>query len=74
MKNDPSVPAGFVPDSAAERCPKCGWHGLAKIQTQKRCGQCGHQWGLVPQAETGPTRREILNGARVGVPRIIRWR
>ena len=72
--NELIVPAGFTADPSQERCPDCGWHGLAKIQTQKRCGKCGKQWGPLPQVDRGPTRREVLNGANWGTPRVIFWK
>ena len=72
--NKPEVPAGFTAGLPEERCPDCGWHGVAKIQTQKRCSRCGKQWGPLPQVDRGPTRREVLNGARFGVPKIIFWK
>jgi tRNA(Ile2) C34 agmatinyltransferase TiaS len=62
MPDRPVPPKGFRIVEECEPCPKCGSKVSAKIQQQKRCSQCGHQWPPVKREPLGPTRRDILNG------------
>ncbi len=40
-------------------CPACGSLAIARIAGQKRCNQCGHQWGMAG-AVTHPANRKEL--------------
>jgi len=72
MANNESVSSN---QPLRDTCPKCGAISVVRINVQKRCNQCGHQWPPISNMQRGPTRRDVLNGTARYVPgRIIFFR
>jgi ribosomal protein L37AE/L43A len=43
-----------------ECCPQCKSTALVELRAEWKCQQCGHQFGGLPRAIIGPSRREVL--------------
>jgi predicted phage terminase large subunit-like protein len=46
----------------SEACLACQSKSISYIGPQKRCNDCGKQWGYVPSTFSLPTRADILSG------------
>jgi predicted phage terminase large subunit-like protein len=53
--------AGVSGDDRSEACPACGSKSITYIGPQKRCLECGKQWGQCTPSFSLPTRADILS-------------
>jgi phage terminase large subunit-like protein len=60
----PATPV--VKASEPDSCPECGNGVTQRIGSQRRCAQCGHQWGAVARSTFKVSREEILSGGGHG--------
>ena len=53
----------------SEACPSCGATVVVRLYgEEKRCQQCGKQWGARPRVQQMLTRKDVLNGTELWVP------
>jgi predicted phage terminase large subunit-like protein len=52
----------FGADRSLERCPACQGKSISHVGPQKRCLDCGKQWGQTTSAFSLPRRADVLSG------------
>jgi predicted phage terminase large subunit-like protein len=51
--------SGKSDDDQSEACPRCHSHSISNIGPQKRCLDCGNQWGQSTQSFSFPTKADV---------------